>query len=86
MLWPGSLAADVGQRARLLQRFAARAARRDDDGVAQLGEREEVAAVQRQLHDLAVLDDVADLGVRRLQQRRSAVDPDLLGRRRRRRA
>ena len=65
-----ALAADVGQRPGLLQRVAARAAGRNDDGVAQLREREEVAAVQRELHDLAVLDDVADLGVRRLQQRR----------------
>ena len=40
------------------------------DGVAQLRERQEVAAVQRELHDLAVLDDVADLGVRQLQKRR----------------
>ena len=49
------------------------------DGVAQLRQRQEVAAVQRQLHDLAVLDDVADLGGRRLQQRRRRLDDDLLG-------
>ena len=40
---------------------------------------EEVAAVQRQLHDLAVLDDVADLGGGGLQQRRGRGDRDLLG-------
>ena len=45
----GSLAADVGQRTRLLERFAARAAWRNDDRVAQLREREKVPAVQRKL-------------------------------------
>ena len=58
----GALSADVWQRPGLLQRLAARAARRNHDRVAELREREEVAAVQRELHDLAVLDDVADLG------------------------
>ena len=69
-----ALAADVGQRARLLQRFASCAARRDDDGVAQLRQRQQVAAVDRQLDDLAVLDDVADLGGRRLQEGRVGLD------------
>ena len=58
----GSLAADVGQRTGLLQRLAARAARREHDGVAQLRQRQEVPSVERELHDLAVLDDVADFG------------------------
>ena len=79
MLWPDRWPPTFGQRARLLERFAARAARRDDDGVAQLRQAEEVAAVQRQLHDLPVLDDVADLGGRRLQQRRRRLHDDLLG-------
>ena len=70
MLWPDRWPPTFGQRPGLLQRLAARAAGRDDDGVAELRQREEVAAVQRQLHDLAVLDDVADLGGGRLQQRR----------------
>ena len=73
------LAADVGQRTGLLQRLAARPAGRDDHCVAQLGEREKVAAVQRQLHDFAVLDDIADLGGRRLQQRRDGLDDHLFG-------
>ena len=75
----GALPADVRQRTRLLQCVTARAARRDDDRVAQLREREEVAAIEWKLHDLLVLDDVADLRVGRLQQRVSAVTLTLLG-------
>ncbi len=73
------LAADVGERPGLLQRVAACASRRDHHRVAQLGQRQEVAAVERQLHDLAVFDDVADFGVGRLQQRRFRADDHRLG-------
>ena len=47
--------------------------------IAELREVDEVAPVERQLHDFAVLDDVADFGVGRLQQRRRRLDDDLLG-------
>ena len=83
---PGSLAADVRQRARLLQRLAARSARRHDHRIAQLRESQKVSAVERKLNDLAVLDDVADFGVRRLEERRVDCDRDLLGEALRRRA
>jgi hypothetical protein len=63
-----------------LQRIAARAAWWNDDGIAQLCEREKVASVERQLHDLLVLDHVADLGVACLKQRRAGRDPDFLDR------
>ena len=46
--------------------------------VAQLRERKEIPAVQRQLHDLAVLDDVADLRVG-TQQRELAGHEHFLG-------
>ena len=75
----GALTSDVGQRPRLLERLAASAPRRNHDRIAQLGERQEVAPIQRQLHHLAVLDDVADLGRLRLEQRGGAVDYHLLG-------
>ncbi len=76
---PRALAADIGQRPRLLQRVAARASRRQDDAVAQLREREEIAPVERHLHDLPVLDDVADFRVGGPQQRFAAGHHDLLG-------
>ena len=63
-----SLSTDVGQRPRLLERIAARAAGRNHDGVTELRQREEVPSVQRELDDLAVVDDVADFGGVRLQQ------------------
>jgi hypothetical protein len=74
-----SLPTDVGQRARLLQGFPTRPARRNDHGIAQLGEAEKIAAVERELHDFAVLDDVADLRSRHLQQRQRALHVHLLG-------
>ena len=74
-----ALTTDIRQRAGLLQRLAASATRRDHDGVAQLCEGQEVAPVQWQLHDLTVLDDVADFGRRDLQQGQGALHFDLLG-------
>ena len=63
----GASTADVGQRARPLQRLSTSAAGWDDDAVAQLREGQKIPAVQRQLHELAIADDRADLGVRQLQ-------------------
>ena len=71
---PGALPADVRQRTGLLQRPAAGCRRGNHDRVAQLGELEELPAVERHLLDLAGLDDVADLGGGRLQQRRADLD------------
>lgn len=65
-----SLPANIGQGTRLLQRVAARAARRKDDRIAER-QGKKVPSVQRKLHDLAVLNDVAEFRGRRLQQRRS---------------
>ena len=50
-----------------------------DDAVAQLRELQELPAVERQLHDLPVVDDVAHLGVGGLQQGPHAGDRDGLG-------
>ena len=74
-----TLPANIRQGACLLQRLAAGSPRRQDDGVAQLGQREEVSAVQRQLNHLAVFDHVADLGRPGLQLRRGRADHDLFG-------
>jgi hypothetical protein len=72
-----SLAADVWQWARLLQRVAARAARRQYDAIAELCKGQKVPAVQWNLNDLAILDDVADLRIR-AEQRRIAGDNHIL--------
>ena len=64
----GALAADVRELAGLAKRAAARSARGNHHGVAELRERHEVSPVERQLHDLPVFDDVADLRVGRLQE------------------
>ena len=61
-----SLPSHVGHRAGLLKRVSTCAARRQNDAVAQLRKREEVSLVQRNLHDLAILDNVADFRRRRL--------------------
>jgi hypothetical protein len=75
---PGSLAADVGKLAGLLQRVAASAARRNHHRVRELRQGEEVAPVERKLDDLAAIDDVADLCGVGLQQRRRGCDGDVL--------
>ena len=72
-----ALTADVRERSRLLQRVATRPSRRDDDGIAELRERKELAAVARNLQHLLVLDHVADLRRPSLQQRRRRFDGDL---------
>ena len=72
-----ALAVDVGQRPGLPERGAARAAGRNRHAVGQLRQLDELPAVERQLLDLAVVDDVADFGVGRLQQRRDAGDRDV---------
>jgi len=74
-----ALTEDCRQRAGLLERRAARPAGRQHDAVAQLRELEELPAVERQQRHLAVVDDVADLGGRRLQQRRHAGHRHRLG-------
>ena len=76
----GSLAADVRERPGLLQRLPSGSTRGQHDGVAQLSERQEGSAVERQLHHDAVLDDVADFRVRRLQERHVRGHANLLGR------
>jgi hypothetical protein len=58
----------------LLERRTASASWRDDHAVAELGELEKLAAVERQLLDAAVVDDVADFGIRGLQQRHGGGD------------
>ena len=63
-----ALAADVGQGTGLLQGFAAGPARRQDHGVAQQGQPDDVAGIQRHPQDLLVRHDVADLGARHLKQ------------------
>src|SRR5678809_708332 len=60
----------------LLERVAACAAWRQHHPVAELREGEEVPAVQRNLDDLTILDDVADLRVR-AKQRWVTGDDDL---------
>ena len=72
----GALAANVGERSRLLQRGAPRTARGNHDRVAQLRQLQELAPVQRHLDDTLVFDHVADLGVRTLKKRRGCRDHD----------
>ena len=74
-----ALPAHIGERSGLLQRLAARAPRRDHHGIAQLRQSEKVPAVQRNLHDLAVLDHVADFCGPALEERSAALDHDLFG-------
>jgi hypothetical protein len=72
-----SLTADVGQRTCLLERIAARATRRENDGVTELCQGQEIPSVEGKLHDLAVLDDVADFSGIRLQYRSVDADRDV---------
>ncbi len=67
-----ALSGHVEERAGLLERTAARPARRHDDVVGQQGELEELPAVQGETHDLFVPDYVEDFTRRRLQERRRA--------------
>ena len=74
MLWPERWPPTLGSGPACCKRFAPCASGRDDDGVAQLRQRQQAAAVDRQLDDLAVLDDVADFGGGRLQKGRVGLD------------
>ncbi len=75
------LTADVRELTRLSQCAAAGAARRYHHPVAELRQIDEVSSVEGQLHDLTILDDVADLGVGALQQWGARLDADLFGHR-----
>jgi hypothetical protein len=70
MLCPDRCPPTFRERPRLLEGVTACPARRDDNRIAQLREREKVASVQGELDDLAILDDVADFGASRFEQRR----------------
>ena len=74
-----ALAVDGGQRSGLPERGAARPAGRHRDAVGQLRQLNELTAVERQLPDLAVVDDLRDLGIDRLQERRVARHGDRVG-------
>ena len=72
--WPGTLGnGPPGQRG------AAGAAGRNRDTVGQLRQLNELAAVERQCLDLAVVDDFRHLGVRRAQERRLGRHRDGFG-------
>ncbi len=73
-----SLPTDVRQRPGLLQRFASRASRRNHHRIAQLGQGKEAPSIQRDLHYFAILDNIAYLGGRRLEQRKRRLNDHLL--------
>ena len=73
-----ALAVDARQRPCLAEGGAPRAAGRNGHAVGQLRQLDELAAVQRQLLDLPVVDDRGDFGIGGHEQRRFRDDGDLV--------
>ena len=72
------LTVDCREAAGLFERCSAGASGRNRDTVGQLRKMQELPAVQRQLNDLAVADDLADIGALCLKQRRRSGNRERL--------